>query len=103
MHEEATRRAFSVKLPGVSALRSAKLSDAVAAAVHSYLARSASMLVGVQLEDLGDADLPVNIPGTHDEYPNWRVRAPLSIEEIENDARALAILEGVARERPRNR
>ncbi len=103
LHEEAARRAFGVKLPGVRSLRSKTLSDAVAAAIHSYLARSASMLVGVQLEDLGGADLPVNIPGTHDEYPNWRVRAPLSIEEIESDPRALTILEGVARERPRNR
>ncbi len=107
LHAEANRRAFTVKLPGTSTSRSrsrgsAKLSKPIAAAIHSYLARSASMLVGVQLEDLGGADAPVNVPGTHEEYPNWRLRAPLRIEDIDSDAFARAILDGVARERPRN-
>lgn len=55
---------------------------ALAAAVHEYLARSASLLVALQMEDLlGMAD-PVNVPGTYWEYPNWQRKLSATLEEI---------------------
>ncbi len=50
--------------------------------VLQFLARTASRLLAVSLEDLlGVIDQP-NIPGTVDEHPNWRQRLPVSIEHI---------------------
>jgi 4-alpha-glucanotransferase len=40
------------------------------------------MLAVVQLDDLIGEIEPVNIPGTHREYPNWRRKLALPIEEI---------------------
>lgn len=45
-------------------------------------ARSSSQLVSVQLEDLCLTESPVNIPGTSNEYPNWRRKVPYSIEHL---------------------
>ncbi|MBX9824089.1 MAG: 4-alpha-glucanotransferase [Xanthobacteraceae bacterium] len=51
-------------------------------AVAHYLARTPARLVMVALEDvLGIVD-QINIPGTFDQYPNWRNRMPLSLEAL---------------------
>ncbi|HUY83135.1 MAG TPA: 4-alpha-glucanotransferase, partial [Steroidobacteraceae bacterium] len=53
---------------------------ALAAAMHRYLARCGAALVAVQLEDLLNVVDPVNVPGTHQEYPNWRRKIPFALE-----------------------
>jgi 4-alpha-glucanotransferase len=40
-------------------------------AVQSYLARTPSALLMLQPEDWLGMATPVNVPGTHDAYPNW--------------------------------
>jgi 4-alpha-glucanotransferase len=50
----------------------APLNEATAAAVHSFVARSNAALVLLQTEDLAMATIPVNLPGTDRERPNWR-------------------------------
>jgi 4-alpha-glucanotransferase len=51
-------------------------------AVVGFLARTKSRLLAISLEDLlGVIDQP-NIPGTVNEYPNWRRRLPLAVGEI---------------------
>ena len=50
----------------------APYADALADAVHVYLARSATALVVLQAEDLSGMADPVNVPGTSHEYPNWQ-------------------------------
>jgi 4-alpha-glucanotransferase len=55
-------------------------------AVHLYLARSKTALVALQIEDLlGMAD-PVNVPGTHHEYPNWQRKLSSDLEDMVNRA-----------------
>jgi len=49
--------------------------------VHRYLARSEAMLMMVQLEDLFGQKDQVNVPGTVDQYPNWRCKLRLNIED----------------------
>lgn len=73
----------------------------MAVAVHAFLARTPSRLLGVQLEDLCGAKRPVNVPGTWREYPNWRLRTPRPIEEAAESASWAEIIGAVARERPR--
>jgi len=49
--------------------------------VHRYLARSEAMLLMVQLEDLFGQKDQVNVPGTVDQYPNWRCKLRHDIED----------------------
>ncbi len=42
-------------------------------ACYAFLARTPALLVGVSLADAVGDRRPQNIPGTTDEYPNWRV------------------------------
>ena len=39
--------------------------------MHYYLAKTASKIVVIQMEDVMEIDTMVNIPGTSTEYPNW--------------------------------
>jgi 4-alpha-glucanotransferase len=59
-------------------------------ALHLYLARSSTLLVALQIEDLLGMTEPVNVPGTDKEYPNWQRKLTADIEE-------LAIREDLAR------
>lgn len=54
----------------------------LAHALHLYLARSATILVALQLEDLLGEIRPVNVPGTDREYPNWQRRVAVDIEDL---------------------
>ena len=42
-------------------------------ALHRLLARTPALLVGVSLADAVGDRRPANVPGTTDEYPNWRL------------------------------
>lgn len=42
-------------------------------ALHRLLARTPAVLVGVSVADAVGDRRPVNLPGTTDEYPNWRL------------------------------
>jgi 4-alpha-glucanotransferase len=54
----------------------------LAHALHLYLARSATTLVALQIEDLLGEILPVNVPGTDREYPNWQRKVSAGLEEV---------------------
>lgn len=51
-------------------------------AIHQHLAACRSQIVAVQLEDLMLINTPVNIPGTSDEYPNWRRKLTQSLPDL---------------------
>jgi 4-alpha-glucanotransferase len=61
-------------------------------ALHTFLGKSQSILVTVQLEDMIGMLEPVNIPGTSHEYSNWTRRMTASAREIfaRPDVRVLA-------------
>ncbi len=42
-------------------------------ALYAYLARTPAALIGVSLADAVGERRPQNMPGTTDEYPNWRI------------------------------
>jgi len=50
-------------------------------AIQRFLARSQACLMMVQLEDLLGQTQQINVPGTIDEYPNWRYKIPLDIDD----------------------
>lgn len=51
-------------------------------ALQLHVAAGDSALLSVQLEDWLEMDQPVNIPGTVDEYPNWRRKLSMNLDEI---------------------
>lgn len=68
-------------------------------ALHLYLARSAAALVALQIEDLIGMTDPVNVPGTHREYPNWQRKLTESLESLAARADLAAQFAAVARAR----
>lgn len=74
--------------------------DDLILALHGLLAKTPSRLVAVSPYDaIGEVRQP-NLPGTTDEYPNWRIPLPLTIGELFADDRVRAIVE-VLKSRPR--
>ena len=50
--------------------------------VAAFLAATPTRLVSVAVEDVLGLEDQVNVPGTVSEYPNWRRRWPVSLEEL---------------------
>ncbi len=70
-------------------------------AIHVYLARTASKLFMVQLEDVLESRDQVNVPGTTDQHPNWRRKLPLELERWPGDERFPALCAAIEAQRPR--
>jgi 4-alpha-glucanotransferase len=77
-NEEGRRHAVSM-LHNV--LREAHIQGNGFDAIIRFLARTPSRLLAISLEDLLKVVDQPNIPGTVDEYPNWRQRLPVGLEE----------------------
>jgi 4-alpha-glucanotransferase len=61
--------------------------DEIIVAMHEFLARTPCRFIAGSLYDvLGELAQP-NLPGTTDEYPNWRMPLRSSLEEIAEDPR----------------
>ncbi|MDT0406061.1 MULTISPECIES: 4-alpha-glucanotransferase [Streptomyces] len=74
-------------------------------AVHRYLLRTPARMIGVWLPDgVGDRR-PQNLPGTWDQYPNWRLPIadaggrPVTLEQLTRSPRLRALLEVLHRQR----
>lgn len=78
----------------------ARLGAETADEVHRFLAETPARLIALQIEDvLGVADQP-NLPGTVDEYPNWRRVLPVAgaaLGDAPELARAAAIMAAAGR------
>ncbi|MFE6894946.1 4-alpha-glucanotransferase [Streptomyces sp. NPDC057694] len=67
-------------------------------AVHRFLLRTPARMTGIWLPDLVGDRRPQNLPGTWDEYPNWRLPVadadgrPVTLEDIAASPRAHALL-----------
>ncbi|GAA2800428.1 4-alpha-glucanotransferase [Streptomyces showdoensis] len=73
-------------------------------AFHRFLAATPARMVGVWLPDAVGDRRPQNLPGTWDQYPNWRLPVagpdgqPLTLEELAASPRAHALLRVLAEE-----
>ncbi len=79
--------------------------EAEVQAVHRFLGRTPARMIGVWLPDgVGDRR-PQNLPGTWDQYPNWRLPIadadgrPVPLEDLTSSPRLRALVE-VLREAP---
>ena len=74
---------------------------AIVVAANRYLAAAPSAIVMAQLDDIVGERAPVNIPGTSDEYPNWRRKLHAGIEAIASDERFDRLCSALRELRPR--
>ena len=72
------------------------------AALYGYLALTPAMLVGVSLAEAAGERRPQNMPGTVDEYPNWRIPLagadgrPVLLEDLPAHAGIRAVVRAVS-------
>jgi 4-alpha-glucanotransferase len=71
------------------------------AGLHAFLGGSGSKVVLAQLDDLAGEHVPVNVPGTTTEHPNWRRRLSRSVQDIFASDQAERAIDAVSRGRIR--
>ena len=75
------------------------------AALYGYLARTPALLIGVSLAEAVGERRSQNMPGTTDEYPNWRIPlcgtdgAPILVEDLPNDPVLRIVVGAVCKDR----
>ena len=80
------RHGMEEELPPEERGRGAATDAALLRRRLEHLATSPARMVLVSLEDLWQETEPQNVPGTHDERPNWRRKARFSFEEFSTRA-----------------
>ncbi|ABR74711.1 4-alpha-glucanotransferase [Actinobacillus succinogenes] len=73
--------------------------DHLSEVIHQYLAKGQSRLIGVQLENLIGQEISFNLPGTSKEYPNWRKKLAVPLEQIFSDNRIQSLLSVIHHDR----
>lgn len=64
--------------------------------IHRFLAHTNSALLGLQPEDWLGMSSPVNVPGTVDEFPNWRRKLSVSLEKMFSYKKVTQLLNAVS-------
>ncbi|MET9405320.1 4-alpha-glucanotransferase [Streptomyces sp. NPDC002935] len=91
-------------LRGTSGGAPATAEEAEIQAVHRFLLRTPARMIGVWLPDAVGDRRPQNLPGTSDEYPNWRLPIadaegrPMTLEELAASPRLHALIDVVRAE-----
>jgi 4-alpha-glucanotransferase len=76
--------------------------DEFTAALYGYLAKTPAMLIGVNLAEAAGETRSQNMPGTCDEYPNWKLPLcgpkgePVLLEDLATSERVRAVARAVA-------
>ena len=76
--------------------------DAFTAALYGYLARTPAQLIGVNLAEAAGETRSQNMPGTCDEYPNWKLPLcgpdgePVLLEDLATSDRVRAVARAAA-------
>lgn len=86
-------------VPVKTAHRAAQLTPAIRRGLQRYVADSASALLGLQPEDWLDMAAPVNVPGTSDQYPNWRRKLSQTLEAMFADAEVNSLIQDLDKRR----
>ncbi len=96
--EEERARAEADREELLDLLRSEKLigpdatDDEIIVAMHAFLRSTPCRLVTASLYDVLDEVRQPNLPGTTDQYPNWRIPLPATLEQIRTDPRVARIV-----------
>jgi 4-alpha-glucanotransferase len=77
------------------------MTPALAEAIQQYLARSRCAVMVLQPEDWLGMEDPVNVPGTHLQYPNWARKHRAEWPKYMNDESLQAFAARLGAERRR--
>jgi 4-alpha-glucanotransferase len=100
---EAARWLAMLARAGLLAESSRTSEQEFTTALYAYLTRTPAMLIGVSLADAVGERRPQNMPGTVQEYPNWRVPLadgdgkPVLLEDLPDHAGVRAVADAVSR------
>lgn len=98
---ESEQAAWLAELRRVGLLPEDADEEQTVLALHRYLGRTPSRLLGLALTDAVGDKRTQNQPGTTDEYPNWRVPLsgpdgrPILLEDVFRNRRAIALAEAM--------
>lgn len=71
--------------------------EEIVVAMHALLARTpCRLLLASPYDVVGELRQP-NLPGTVDEYPNWRLPLPVTLEQLRDDPRVRRVVEALRR------
>ena len=74
--------------------------EGIEEAVHRYVAKSSSKVFLAQMEDFLHVSKQQNLPGTDvDKHPNWRLKLPVDLENMENDIAYIRNVAAIRKER----
>ena len=90
INEDATEQAEDEDLP-----------EPIVIGLHRLLARCNSLLVATRLADMVGERRATNVPGTSEEYPNWRLKLTVPLEELKQSSLFKSIAQAQNGERPR--
>ena len=76
-----------------------KMSEALAVAIHAFIAKTPAVIAMIQVEDLAGETTAINLPGTNMERPNWRRCLTPTVDQLLEGPLAKAILGAVRAER----
>jgi 4-alpha-glucanotransferase len=87
-----TDRAELVELLRSEGLLHTDDEDEIVVAMHALLGRTPCQLQLVSPYDVVGEMRQPNLPGTVDEYPNWRLPLPVTLEELQRDPRVTRVV-----------
>lgn len=90
---EACREDAEAKLDGKS------VPEKLEYAVNKYVARSNSAIFLQRIEDIYGQISMENVPGTIAEYPNWRIKLTIDVDDMDKDNRFKAMFDLIQTER----
>jgi 4-alpha-glucanotransferase len=70
----------------------AESEEEIVVAMHALLARTPCRLLLVSPYDVVGEPRQPNLPGTVDEYPNWRLPLPVTLEQLQRDPRVQRVV-----------
>ncbi len=97
--EWARARAQRAELVGLlraeGLLGAGETEDDLVVAMHALLARTpCRLLLASPYDVVGEARQP-NLPGTATEYPNWQLRLPVTLEQLQRDPRLPRVIKAL--------
>jgi 4-alpha-glucanotransferase len=94
---ESALTSMRERLKRLGGLADAATNDDASVGIHAALARSPAAVVMATLEDALGVLEPPNRPGTTNEWPNWSLALPLTLEEIRRQSLPRKLAEALRR------
>ena len=98
-NEEGTRQ-LRERLQHVAGVDGDAPVPEVVAATYEALAQAPCMLLTAGLDDALGVQKRPNMPGTTDQWPNWRIPLPVPLEEVETAPGPRAVAAALDRRTP---